>query len=303
MCTRTVLRHERVVGGGEVDKPVPGSAAAEEDGAGVQRVGHHGGAAVGDHVGAADDVDVAGAAEDGGVGDAGRQLQALRHGGLAVQVHHVLVARVVQRVQRAPQAVQVALGAGDEVGQPRHAGAGGRRRLGGLGVVGAGGAAGGDGDREGGEEGRRGDDVGRRGGGEGRDGERDGQEQQQAQRGRQRPAAVHQPGRRAARELRRSAAAPAARGRRRLGRPRRVLLAAAVVAVHAGAQPRAISAFCRRCNVQGQGHHQQQLAIGRRRQRIDRAGSICGVDATDGRLPARPGRWKLSTSLQSRNWS
>jgi hypothetical protein len=77
----------------------------------VQRVGHHGGAPVR----AADDVDVAGAAEDGGVGHPARQLEALVHGGLPVQVHHVLVPRVVHRVQRAPQPVQVALRAGDEV--------------------------------------------------------------------------------------------------------------------------------------------------------------------------------------------
>jgi hypothetical protein len=42
-----------------------------------RRAGHHGGggAPVGDHAGAAGDVDVAGAAEDGGVGHPPRRLQ------------------------------------------------------------------------------------------------------------------------------------------------------------------------------------------------------------------------------------
>lgn len=50
----TVLGDERVVGGAEVDEPVPFPALPEQDGGGVERVGDHCRTPVGDEVGLGD---------------------------------------------------------------------------------------------------------------------------------------------------------------------------------------------------------------------------------------------------------
>jgi hypothetical protein len=116
----TVLRDEGVVGGGEVDEPVPLAALAEEDGGGVERVGHHGRAPVGDEVGAGDHLDVAEPRVDRVGAHRGGELGALGGGGLEVEVDDVHVRRVVERPERAAQRGAVAGGAGHEVGDPRH---------------------------------------------------------------------------------------------------------------------------------------------------------------------------------------
>jgi hypothetical protein len=55
----TILGDERIVGGGEIDEPIPITALVEQDGGRVQRVGHHGRSPVGDKFGTGDDLDVA----------------------------------------------------------------------------------------------------------------------------------------------------------------------------------------------------------------------------------------------------
>ena len=116
----TVLGDERIVGGGEVDEPVPITALAQQDGSRVQRVGHHGRATVGDEVGPCDDLDVAEPCVDGVRADGRGELGALGGGGLEVEVHDVRVGRVVERPERPAQRGSVPRGAGDEVGDPGH---------------------------------------------------------------------------------------------------------------------------------------------------------------------------------------
>jgi len=116
----TVLGDERIIGGGEVDEPVPITALAQQDGSRVQRVGHHGRATVGDEVRPCDDLDVTEPGVDGVRADGRGELGALGGGGLEVEVHDVRVRRVVERSERPAQRGSVPRGAGDEVGDPGH---------------------------------------------------------------------------------------------------------------------------------------------------------------------------------------
>lgn len=54
-----VLGNEGVIGGTEINEPIPVIALRERNSGGVESVGDHGGAAVGDEVGLGDDPDVA----------------------------------------------------------------------------------------------------------------------------------------------------------------------------------------------------------------------------------------------------
>lgn len=91
----------------------------------MERVGDHGGTPVGDEVGSGDDPDVAEAGVDRVVADGGGELEALRRGGLQVEVEHVVVGWVVERSESPPQAAAVAGGAGDEVGEAGYGAVGG----------------------------------------------------------------------------------------------------------------------------------------------------------------------------------
>ena len=179
MQSFTILRDERVVGGGEVDEPVPVGAAAspavapQEQRGGVQRGGHHGGSPVGDEVGLLDHLHVPRRGEHRVRGDESGEVGAVGVGRLRVQVEHVAVPRVVQRQQAAPHHPGVPGGPGDDVGEARE-GRGGRGRRAGergldeeRGQRGARrGGAGRGGEEEAGGGGGGGGELERRGGGQ-----------------------------------------------------------------------------------------------------------------------------------------
>lgn len=90
-----VLRDEGVIGGAEIDEPVPIATLSEEDGRGVEGVGDHGGAAVGDKIGFCDHLNIADGGEDGVADDEVVEVLALVEGGLEVEVDDVAVGGMV----------------------------------------------------------------------------------------------------------------------------------------------------------------------------------------------------------------
>jgi hypothetical protein len=131
----------------------------EEGGGGVEGVGDHGGATVGDEVGPLDDVDVGGGGDDRVVGEVGGEVGPVGVWRLGIEVEDVEVPGVVEREEDAAERGGVARGAGDEVGEAR-GGSGGWRgggelvldEEGGVGRAGGGGGGEGEGEGEGGEE-------------------------------------------------------------------------------------------------------------------------------------------------------
>lgn len=105
-----------VVGGAEVDEPVP-VAEAEEDGHGVECGGEHGGASVGDQIRLPDDPYVAESRKSFGFGDELGELGVLLRRRAEVEVEEVAVPWVVDRQEQALKSRDVAGGGGDEVGK------------------------------------------------------------------------------------------------------------------------------------------------------------------------------------------
>ena len=126
MKRRTVLGNEGVIGGAEVDEPVPVMGVGEGDGGGVEGVGDHGGTAVGDEVGFGDKADVAEEPEGGVAVEVGGEEVAFLGGGVAVEVEDVAVAGMVEGGEGAEEGGGVAGGGGDEVGEDGGERGGGR---------------------------------------------------------------------------------------------------------------------------------------------------------------------------------
>lgn len=117
---------ERVVGGVEVQEPVPALADLQQQRSAVQRGGERGRAAGVGEPWVADDVDVAGAAGAGA--HLAREPGAVGGGGGAVEEEQVEVAGVVGGEEQAEEAFGVARGASEEECER------GRGRAGGGGV-------------------------------------------------------------------------------------------------------------------------------------------------------------------------
>lgn len=126
----TVLCSKGVIRCAEIDEPIPVLPHLEQYGASVERVGHHRRASVSDHVGFLDHAHVADGRKDGVPRDARGELAPLPHRRLQIEVHDVEVAGMVHRPQRTPEAVQVALRPGYQVGESRKRRGRGRIRRG-----------------------------------------------------------------------------------------------------------------------------------------------------------------------------
>lgn len=145
-----VLGNEGVIGGAEINEPIPVITLRQSNSGGVESVGDHGGATVGDEVGLGDDPDVAELLEGEVAVHVACEEAAVFRGGVAVEVEDVAVAGVVEGGERAEDGGGVGGGAGDEVGEARRERGGGwgreRKKLG-L-DEGGGGRRSGGGDRE-----------------------------------------------------------------------------------------------------------------------------------------------------------
>lgn len=128
------MGNEGVIGGTEINEPIPVIALRERNSGGVESVGDHGGAAVGDEVGLGDDPDVAELLEGEVAVHVACEEAAVFRGGVAVEVEDVAVAGVVEGGERAEDGGGVGGGAGDEVGEARRERGGGwdweRKKLG-----------------------------------------------------------------------------------------------------------------------------------------------------------------------------
>ena len=113
------MSNKWVIGGAEVDEPVPVAAFPQQNRGGVERVGHHGGPSIGDEVGLLDDLHVPKLLEQRVAPYELHQIHALLTRGLQVEVHHVAVVGVVEGEEGALDGAAVAGGAGDEVGKAR----------------------------------------------------------------------------------------------------------------------------------------------------------------------------------------
>lgn len=90
------MGNEGIIGGAEVDEPIPVMGVGEGDGGSVEGVGDHGGAAVGNEVGFGYKADVAELSEGGVTFDVGGEEVAFLRGGMAVEVEDVAVAGMVE---------------------------------------------------------------------------------------------------------------------------------------------------------------------------------------------------------------
>lgn len=125
----TVLCSKGVIRCAKIDEPIPVLLLPhpEQYGASMERVGYHRRAPVSDHVGFLDHAHVTDGRKDSVARDAGGELAPLPHRRLQIEVHDVEVVGMVHRPQRAPEAVQVALRPGYQVGEPRKRRGRGRR--------------------------------------------------------------------------------------------------------------------------------------------------------------------------------
>ena len=124
--------HERIIRRAEIDEPVPLQPLLEENGDGVERAGDHGRPLVGDKVALGDDPHIPDLAKHGVALDVHSQIDPLPRRRLQVEVQDVLVAWVVDGLQRPPHPQAVPLGALEEVRDPRRLGVGVIRIDGGI---------------------------------------------------------------------------------------------------------------------------------------------------------------------------
>lgn len=110
------MSDQRVIGGAEIDKPIP-FCSSEQHRHSMESRGEHGGATVSDQISLLDNPDIPELGEDGIGGDEAGDLLVVVGGGGGVEVDEVVVGRVVEGEHEALQLHGVAGGGGDEVGE------------------------------------------------------------------------------------------------------------------------------------------------------------------------------------------
>jgi len=114
------LGYQRVIGSAQVNEPIPVLSLAQQKGGGVKGICDHSGPSVGNQVGLNHRSHVSEFHKERLVAHEIRQLQPLPRRGLKVQVHRVVVPRMVQSLQRPFQTLPVARRARYQVGDSRH---------------------------------------------------------------------------------------------------------------------------------------------------------------------------------------
>lgn len=125
----TILRHKRIIGSSEIDKPVPSLGLLEQNGNGVERGSHGRGALGSDQIAAPHHHHIPEAPNHRRGLDILGELEPLGVGGLQIEVEQVVIPRMVHRLKQPPQPPAVAACTRDEVGESRQLGQVGEIRV------------------------------------------------------------------------------------------------------------------------------------------------------------------------------